>query len=57
MDMTKQQCIDAAEAAEREARDLGDRYSGVRPGWVSTDLGMIWARVQRYRAMAEDGRE
>lgn len=57
MEMTKQQCIEAAERAEREAADLAARYPGVRPGWVSTDIGMAQAQAARYREMAADGRK
>lgn len=55
-DMTRQQCLDAAERKEQEARDLDARYPGVRPSWVSTDTGMALGQAQHYRAMAEDGR-
>lgn len=52
--MTRDDMIKAAEAAEREAQSLIDRYgTGTRPSWVSCDLAMAQDRARRYREEAE----
>lgn len=56
--MTRQQCLDAAERSDREVQRITEQYgTGVRPSWVSCDIGIAQARAARYRQMAEDGRQ
>jgi hypothetical protein len=37
------------ESLESEARALAAKYPGVRPGWVSTDLSLLWAYAHQIR--------
>jgi len=38
-----------------DIRDLEGRYGhGVRPGWVSTDISIAWAKVQDIDAQLKD---
>lgn len=36
----------------RQARDLEAQYSGVRPGWVSTDIALLHAHADRLDKLA-----
>ena len=38
----------------RRARELEREFSGVRPGWVSTDLSLLYAGAARHE---EDARQ
>jgi hypothetical protein len=33
---------------QRQIDDLNNRYSGVRPSWVSGDIGMLCVDIDRY---------
>lgn len=35
--------------AQREIADLEERYKGVRPSWVSGDIGMLHVSIERYK--------
>jgi hypothetical protein len=35
---------------ERQRDDMERRYSGVRPSYISCDLGVLEERISRYRA-------
>ena len=49
--MTKQEEIRACIASWRRQRDeMEMRYSGVRPSFVSCDLGVLEERIERYKA-------
>jgi hypothetical protein len=49
--MTNQQHIDTLvtirDMNRRAASELSERYSGVRPSWVSADLAIYWHRAEQ----------
>ena len=53
--MTKQEEIsdirNCIASWERQRDEMEMRYSGVRPSFVSCDLGVLEERIQRYRAI------
>lgn len=52
--MTKQDEIndlkDCIAAWQRQRDELSTKFQGVRPSYVSTDLAMLRARIERYKA-------
>ena len=51
---TKQEFLDLAAAYERDAASLETQYgTGVRPGWVSTDISIARERARQYREAAQ----
>lgn len=35
------------------AEELEKQYPGVRPGWVSTDISLAWARYNKLKSELE----
>lgn len=56
--MTDQQQIDTLatirDMNRRAATELSDRYSGVRPSWVSTDLAIYWHRAEQAQLQIDE---
>lgn len=52
---TRETALSMAEHYEKEAQRLIDQYgTGVRPSWVSCDLGIAQHNAARYRKLADD---
>ncbi|WFG40918.1 hypothetical protein ParaMal1_00034 [Paracoccus phage ParMal1] len=54
---TIREATSMAEHYEGEAQRLSQQYSGVRPGWVSTDIAIAQSRAASYRKMVEELKE
>ncbi len=52
-EMTRQGHLSVARMYEKEAEDLIRQYSGVRPGWVSTDITLALYRRDMHLQDAE----
>ena len=56
--MTDQQQIDTLatirDMNRRAATELSDRYSGVRPSWVSADLAIYWHRAEQAQLQIDE---
>ena len=56
--MTKQEEIndikDCIASWQRQRDEMEMRYQGVRPSFVSCDLGILGERIERYKAMLAD---
>ena len=35
---------------QKQYDQLAENFSGVRPSYVSTDLAMMWIRIEEYKA-------
>lgn len=42
-------CKRMLEHKQNEYNELQRKYSGVRPSWVSGDLGRIWSSIEYYK--------
>lgn len=56
--MTKEQQIDTLvtirDMNRKAASELSERYTGVRPSWVSADLAIYWHRAEQAQAEIDE---
>lgn len=52
--MTKDDMKDYLVSLEKQYDDLDKEFQGVRPSYISTDLALLWERIERYKAMIDD---
>ncbi len=56
--MTNQQLIDTLitirDMNRRSATELSERYTGVRPSWVSTDMALYWHRAEQAQLQIDE---